>query len=81
MKVVPRPATDQPSRGCVDRMTVVVMVFFVAFVLVRGVIPALIDGEQLGVALLAAGLGLLGLAVSLLPACRQRRRRSVGHLP
>jgi hypothetical protein len=80
MKVVPRPVTDQPGRECVDRVTVVVMVVFIAFVLVRGVIPALIDGERLGVALLAAGLGLVGLAISLLPAWRQRRHRSAGRL-
>jgi hypothetical protein len=51
----------------VDRVAVVVVASFVAFGLVRAVLPALIEGERIGKALLTLSLLLLTLAISLVP--------------
>jgi hypothetical protein len=63
--------TSEPER--VDRVVVAVVGLFLVFVLIRGVIPALMHGEQVGMALLAAGLGFVALAIALLPAWKDRR--------
>jgi hypothetical protein len=76
MKVLRMRANEAPpERERVDRVAVIVVSVFLAFCVIRGVIPALIAGEQIGMVLLATGLALLALALALLPARRRRRGR------
>jgi hypothetical protein len=80
-KVPPCRTDEPPERERVDRVSVVVVVAFVTFCLVRCVIPAVIDGAQVGMAALAFGFMLLALGITLLPAWRGRRaRRALGRL-
>lgn len=80
-KVPPYRTAEPPEGERVDRVAVVVMVVLFTFFLVRGVIPALIDGAQVGIALVATGLMLFALGLVLLPAWRGRRaRRGLGRL-
>jgi hypothetical protein len=67
---------DAPREG-VDRVTVVVVTCLLVFSVIRGVIPALIDGRQVGIALLVTGLASGALAIALLPAWRHRRARKL----
>jgi Flp pilus assembly protein TadB len=77
-----RASDEPPEHERVDRVALVVVTLFFLLFVCRGVISALIDGEQVGVALLAAGLGLVSVGIVLLPAWRHRRtrRRRLGRL-
>lgn len=80
MKVLPMRMTDAPTeRERVDRVTVIVVASLLVFFVIRGMIPALIDGKQVGMALVATGLVAVGLAFALLPMWfRRRARRPLG---
>jgi len=73
---VPPTKTSNAEPERVDRVVVVVITLLLMFVVIRGVIPALMHGSQVGMAMRATGLALFAPALSLLPAWRGRCRRS-----
>lgn len=67
----PRPEEDH------DGVAVIVVAAVVVWFTIRGVLPALIAGVDLGAALLTGALLVLALGLTLLPAWRRRRARRV----
>lgn len=71
--VVPtsRPEDDR------DGVAVIVVAAVLVWFTIRGVIPALIDGVDVGAALLTTSSLVASLGLVLLPAWRRRRARRV----
>jgi heme A synthase len=75
MKVLSRMTDGPAEHECFDRVTVIVVASLLVFFVIRGAIPAVIDGKQVGMALAATGLAAVALAFALLPAWLRRRAR------
>lgn len=69
---IPTSAEARKTEG-IDVVAVIVAACLLVFSLVRGVIPALIDGEHT-MALVVAAMGLLALAAAFLPAPARSRQ-------
>jgi hypothetical protein len=75
--VVPTSRPEEDRDGVAVIVVAAVLVWFT----IRGVIPALIDGVDVGAALLTTSSLIVALGLVLLPAWRRRRaRRRFGRL-